>query len=482
MNKTILCLLSLMILAFSIPPQAIALTFDMLSTQSGNSDEIISIKADAAVYHLAKGETLNLKDHLLAFCSNEQLCQNEAADYEFEMEDPNLTFSLNQETGEICADEERGTATITIKANEGKVSVIIKVTADPEIRNAKDVFKKATGYRFEKQNYEIPVGESASDAIIKIVSIPDKAIFTPAQKEAIEKDIFLTISDKNGNTANGIGNWNLDTEYQIRFQQSDLKQLTEGTYQNPINKNNQIVVGVNFPRNNIALDDVETGKNTTFIKKTLSLKTVKAINAKKVLSTGKTITIEVGETRNISDLFKVSPANANVNWNLTYSTDYFDNEAAYNDYAIVNSSGDILGVAVGKNKIIAALSDSTASAFINVDVVPVGTVYTEKIKLDNESPMVGDMFTATLEDTTEAEITWKIDDTTIAEITHSKKMSVSISAKKAGIVALEAYQGSTLLERRLFAIKPADSDFNETSIIQPTGNPQTGDSLFSNLF
>ncbi len=115
------------------------------------------------------------------------------------------------------------------------------------------------------------------------------------------------------------------------------------------------------------------GINPREIKAAASFQNIAATKAIAVGGPG-TITIEVGETYKAGEKLAYAPSAANVGKAVTWSLDYLNDKATSYDYAIVDG-GDITGVAVGSNKVIATLNgDTSKAATIIVNVVAKGTL------------------------------------------------------------------------------------------------------------
>lgn len=464
------------------------------SSVGGSADEITSLKATSANISVMKGQTVDLKKYLLAFCGSNKLCENDMADYEFSISDPNLAFSLDETDGTITADETSGTATVTVKANSGKAKTSLKVTAK--------AVSKANTFSFEKTSYVVPVkGSSSNDDVaedftIKLVA-PEGTIFTDAQKDAItsyffdEADDFdkawgLTDTAKDFSACiTPTGSWdseNPDSVYNITYSGADLNKIEKIVKQSADGGSNKKTIRIDFPK---------ASGNSSVIAKTLNISTEKAVVANKIASTGSTITIAVGETKNIADKFRFGPSDANIKTEVTYSTDYATDSASYDDYAKVDDKGNITGVAVGTNKVVCTLNDNGKSASITVKVVKAGEVTTAdttpKIKLALTEIEVGAFTSVELTGVEEdATVTWKISDSAIADISPLKGITTKAYAKKAGTAKITAMVDGEEVATATLTVK----DIAGTSSTPPTTstipgftpNPQTGDSFFANLF
>lgn len=473
MKKKILATLLAVCLFVGVAvPAVMAANAGDASTQGGTSDEITSLKAAKAAYTIEKGSDINLKDEVLAFCGTKKLCEAENVDFEFEMVDPDLAFSLDTDTGVVVADEEKGTATVVIKANEGKIKTTVKLTA---AKAAKDV--KATGFIFAESTYTLPVNgtQDASQATIKIIATPKGASFTDAQKAALEAGLY-NIGDQNTGLDQVGYAWNDDGEFEIYL--GDAMSAVA-------DQKDTFEFAVDFPRNTVdasVLPGDEDYKSTNIVKKT-TVKTVEAKDADRVGNSGTVVTIEVGQTKDVSGMFKVGPSDANVHKDVTYSTDYINDEAEYDDFAKVDEDGVITGVAVGENKIVATLDANTdKTSFIKVKVVAAGSIETTpagKVEAAAKELAIGGTTTVKVTDAEEgAKITWKVSDSKIAQIAPFEGAETKVYAKSAGTVKVTAMVDGVEIGSVEIVVKAATANNNGGT----TSNPQTGDSLFANLF
>lgn len=119
--------------------------------------------------------------------------------------------------------------------------------------------------------------------------------------------------------------------------------------------------------------------NLSRIRRTVSVGCKAAVSAVAINAPTATLTVRVGERVSTASKFKLSPASSNVASSLQYGRDYASTNASYDDFAVLTENPDdpseIIGVAVGKNKITASItgaSGETKTAYITVNVVEKG--------------------------------------------------------------------------------------------------------------
>lgn len=234
-----------------------------------------------------------------------------------------------------------------------------------------------------------------------------------------------------------------------------------------------------------AKDDNRTSKVRKSV--TIGGKAAKMVTS---LNAAGTITVEVGEKASTKDLFKQGPSAGNIKYTVSYATDYADQNASYDDYAVLTeSNGDdaseIIGVAVGTNKITGTITlgdGSTKSASVLVKVVAKGTkVDAKEVKLSATTATleVGGTQYITVSNVPEnAEVKWAIDNDNATIVTGTN--AVKIFAKKVGTAKVTCTVNGEEVGSIAVTVKAAST----TTPSKPgaTDNPQTGDSIFAGLF
>ena len=182
------------------------------SSKSGDDSDITALAFTEKSYTIRNGaDPKNMNEVITAYAGDKAIVQE--PELEWEISENDLAFELNTEDNKatVAAFENKGSATITVTANEGKVKATCKVVAAPLI--------KATGFKFEHSTYTLPTGiyvadksvqtigaTDLDDKTIKLVSTPTDAVFSDFQKREFDNmQIALVASkdfeqkDKNGN-------------------------------------------------------------------------------------------------------------------------------------------------------------------------------------------------------------------------------------------------------------------------------------------
>lgn len=221
------------------------------------------------------------------------------------------------------------------------------------------------------------------------------------------------------------------------------------------------------------------------VKSQLNLKIKKAVSTTKV-SVLPNKTIEVGETFKLGDTLGYGPSNANVDKKITgwYEAALNDN-ASVVDYAIVNNDGVVTGVKTGKNRIYVQL-ESGHSAYCTVTVVPKGTIdkvddHNAVLKVKDVTVTVGgtqwiDMYNIDADSI----VKWTSSDEAIAKIVgNSENKGAKVWGLKEGTATLTLTVDGDVAATLNVTVKGAATTPSKPDA---TGNAQTGDTLFSNLF
>ncbi len=211
----------------------------------------------------------------------------------------------------------------------------------------------------------------------------------------------------------------------------------------------------------------------------------KAINTTKV-SVLPNKTIEVGETFKLGDTLGWGNSKANVLKGVRrWYEAPLSNATSVDDYAIVNDDGVVTGVKTGKNRIYVE-SNGGMTAYCTVTVVPKGTV--DKIDDHNAVLKVKDV-TVTVGGTqwidmynidADSIVKWTSSDEAIAKIVgNSENKGAKVWGLKEGTATLTLTVDGDVAATLNVTVKGAATTPSKPDA---TGNAQTGDTLFSNLF
>lgn len=132
-------------------------------------------------------------------------------------------------------------------------------------------------------------------------------------------------------------------------------------------------VSVDFPNAN-------NDSNVSRVRRTISVTGKPAVPATSINAAG-SVTVEVGEKASTAALFKQGPSKGNVTFTVSYGRDYVDQNAQLDDFAVLTGTNaddisEIIGVAVGKNKVTATITTAdgdTKVASVIVNVIEKGT-------------------------------------------------------------------------------------------------------------
>lgn len=469
MKRLISILVSISILLItSIPVLAV-------SSQSGFDSDITSLKFDASSYTIKQGEVFDMNQHLVALAGTSQLVQEPIATWSLQ-NDNNFAFGIDQSTGIIDVIEPRGTATITVTANNGKVKATTKVVAVAAKRDSVE----ATGFAFEKSTFTILTGaqvESGSGDRITIIPSPSDAYFTSDQTNAI------TSVAVNGLTIKGqpdlVPSVEIANDKKIVLVYP-LKSLYDN--KNPI-KSTSINFGpVAFPTSN---------GRTVNINRSIRIDSKNAVQANAIYGL-ENKSIKVGEKVLVDGLFKQGPSSHNITRTPEYNLDYIDNNSQVLDYAdiimIPDDNGDekfyIQGVKVGKNKLTATINGNrTAQIIINViasdasNPTPPTTDNNGNPTVTNSTAniIVDQTLTLNVKDVPTGKVpTWKTSDTTMGTLSTSSGNPIVFKASRAGTVVVTAMIDGVDVSRTTINITGSRPG--------TTSNPQTSDKLMSNLW
>lgn len=230
--------------------------------------------------------------------------------------------------------------------------------------------------------------------------------------------------------------------------------------------------------------------------------TIKAVTAKTNMITKEAInttkvsllpnkTIEVGETFKLADTLGYGNAKANVDKGIArWFEAPLNNDASVDDYAIVGNIGEdnegiVTGVKTGKNRIYVEL-DNGMQAYCTVTVVPKGTIdkvddHNAVLKVKDVTVTVGgtqwiDMYNIDADSI----VKWTSSDEAIAKIVgNSENKGAKVWGLKEGTATLTLTVDGDVAATLNVTVKGAATTPSKPDA---TGNAQTGDTLFSNLF
>lgn len=432
------------------------------STVAGTDEEITALVFTADSYTVKNGADLDLSEKVTAFVGKDKLVQDPTLEWSIEDNNVDLAFTLTN-AGVASASEDKGTAVVTVTANDGKVKATTKLVAAKADADKKD----AVTFKFEKASYTLRTGNYNVTDSVAIVPTSDAYAFTKEQIDVL-KAAKLTLTDRNGAPVKDvvISEGTLDGgkivfTVDANKAEADLKNLTLSTGK------------VEFP----------IGKSTKEQVKSAKAVTTAAVAATKFGKTG-SVTIEVGQTYDLNKKIKFGPSNYNYGGEIAegdWAQVYYNDDAEYDDYAVVNEKGVVLGVAVGKNKIAATFGEQTVE--ITVNVVAKGALAASEAKLaaDKAALTVGGTYWLEVKNAPSdvANIKWTVEKNGVATILPESGAAIKIFAKKAGTAKVTATYNGTTIGTCVVTVTAAGT----TTPVKPgVENPATGDSLFANLF
>lgn len=490
MKKKILStLLAVSLFVAAAAPAVLAA--DYSSTQAGDPSKIESIKFSESSYEIKQDEEVAFLDKIQVFESNKKLILDKSQ-ISFELIGADTTFSLVDD--KVTAIEKSGSATLVAKDDEtGKVTAKVTLKAVP---NPAKVY--ATSFKFEKSKSNLVYSFAGNNATsegntVTIVPIPAKSTwssdnYTSVTTAVIDKLVATGIATSADAITVSTGDDN-ELKFAIaadNFSQGKIEAVADDAFN----------WGKVIPLEVTATMVDKNGKNPKNPVAKASFTPVKAKNYETIAILSSK-TIEVGQEFDLDGTVKLGAADANVNNNKTWETGFINDNAEADDFAPLSDdrNGKILGVAVGKNKIAVTLTSKsnkdgstvTKTAECTVTVVPAGSIKTTpngKMSLETASLAVGATQVITVKDAdADAKITWKVSDPTIAQIAPFTGATTRVYAKKAGTVKVTAMVDGVEIGSCEVTVKAADTTAPvNPDKTTPSGNPQTGDSLFVNLF
>lgn len=430
------------------------------STVAGTDEEITALVFTADSYTVKNGSDLDLSEKVTAFVGKDKLVQDPTLEWSIEDNNVDLAFTLTN-AGVATASEDKGTAVVTVTANDGKVKATAKLVAAKADADKKD----AVTFKFEKASYTLRTGNYTVTDSVAIVPTSDAYAFTKEQFDAL-KAAKLTLTDRTGAEVKDVvisfdkldGN-KVIFKVDASAAEADLKSLTFSTGK------------VMFPIGTSTKEQVKSAKAVT----------TAAVAATKFGKTG-SVTIEVGQTYDLNKKIKFGPSNYNFGDGIdSWAQVYYNDDAEYDDYAVVNEDGVVLGVAVGKNKIAATFGEQTVE--ITVNVVAKGALAASEAKLaaDKAALTVGGTYWLEVKNAPSdvANIKWTVEKNGVATILPESGAAIKIFAKKAGTAKVTATYNGVEIGTCVVTVTAAGT----TTPVKPgVENPATGDSLFANLF
>lgn len=445
---------------------AIPAVFAASSDAAGDAKKVSKITVLKDTYEITVGDSKKFADQISVFENDTKLV----------LDHGHIQYSLLANVGdssdfEISGDEVKAlkagaTATLTIFDNYGekaRTSVKIKSVAGTVAST-----KKIESYTFENSLYTLPVGTDAEKQTIVVESHPKGTKFTHATANEAVAPVIATLAS--AGIANVTGAYNKDkNKVELTIPAASLTGLSTSNVNKPIEvKDTNFVNGKEF-------------------KATTALRLVTAIKATGV-SVPQDITVKVGET---VDAPKVTyyPTNANVGKSVSWAIIPYINDG--NAYQYATLTGDDLNKVLGVNsntpakaRLQAILNGVTTTECI-VNVKPAtfaGTVTPFISKSSGELKVGGVMALEVLNLPQGVTVKWSYDSKTtgIVDFAPWTGAKTNVYAKKAGTVAVKATLSNGEVYTANITVKAADVVKPGTTA--PSTNPQTGDSLFANLF
>lgn len=477
------------------------------SSKSGEDTDITDLAFTESTYTIRNGaDPKNMLEVITAYAGNNKVVQE--PELEWEISDNDLVFDLNTEDNkaDVSAYENKGTATITVTANDGKVKATCKVVAAPLV--------KATGFKFENSSYSLPSGTyvvnktidtvTTEDKEVKLVATPNDAKFSPEQETALSSLKIALVASKDvdvnyttdARAADAI-DYNKDTVIALATPTDDVGVYKfsathlEGLYANVTNARLIVVDGT------VSVGDkVEASKGKAVIEfpaydpdksaKTISRdvrgSTELARPAERAGRTG-AITIEVGQTAKLGDFVKYGPTNSNINKKVdTWMIDYYNAAATEDDFAVLNADHDkVMGIAVGRVKAVTTfkkLNGDTIEVEVPINVVARGASSkpsTPVATTESATLAIGGTYWA---ESGNENTEWTVDNDNVT-IVPEKGAGCKIFAKKAGTATVTGTVDGEVVKTVNVTITAAGTT---TPDVPSEANPSTGDSLLAFLF
>lgn len=453
-------ILSSIVAVCMVATTAVMATFPS-SSQEGAESDITSIKFSSSALSVANGSSLDLADEVTVFCGTDQLASSSVVSFSLE-NNSDLAFTINGSS--VTAIENSGSATIVAKANED--TVVAKATINA---TSSATTQYATSFSFDNELISLPVGLGAESKSIIVKPIPTTSSFTSSQKLAIETLAEQFEITDGVNIASTTATWDnsnfvmtvdgldtLDT-----FEQVTLETLVE------------------FPRSTDAT-------STTTIRKNVKVTGVEPVAPSIIATSTSAITIEVGEVKDLSNIIKYAPSTSNVNVGYSIDIDYADDNALYNDYAVVDGT-EVKGIAVGKTKVVATLNaDNSQQATIIVEVVPATATVTlpnGEIEIEKTTLYVNEVTpVSVINADADATITWEISDSEVAQLAVFTGETTNIYPKSEGTVELSAMVDGIKVDSVTITVNSLTSSENLGTGTGTTTNPATSDGWLKGLF
>lgn len=492
------------------------------SSKGGDSSDITALAFTEASYTIRNGAgAKNMLEVITAYAGDNKIVQE--PELEWEISDNDLVFDLNTEDNkaDVSVYENKGTATITVTANDGKVKASCKVVAAPLI--------KATGFKFEKATYTVPTGayyvdgditffENVEDRKVSLVATPNDAKFSDAQEKAFDKMQIALVASRDikvGNAEKAIKKNQIlaladhiggDDMGVFKFKAADLDDVYAGVtsarlvvvtkdavvVDNSIDLSGAAAVAdeeetagilnasadytkVDFP----AFDPDKTGKK---VERDVRASTEMIRVANRAGRTG-AITIEVGQKAKLGDYVKYGPTNSNSNKKLgEWSIDYYNAAATDDDFAVLNGGhSEVMGVAVGRVKAVATFTtvdNKTIEVEVPINVVARGASSkpeTPAATTESATLAIGGTYWA---ESGNENTEWTVDNDNVT-IVPEKGAGCKIFAKKAGTATVTGTVDGEVVKTVNVTITAAGTT---TPDVPSEANPSTGDSLLAFLF
>lgn len=457
------------------------------SSVSGTDEEITDLVFAKESYTIPNGDPKDLKAELTAFAGKTKLVQEPTLEWSIT---DSLAFGIDDNGVVSNIGEDKGEATVTVKSTNGK-------TASVKVVAAKKSVTKATGYKFGATKYTL-VNTTAEAQKIVISPTPAGSEFSAGQKDAISKAMAsktITADAKaDGTVVATFGAYSATDPLNYAMDGKNMV-FTLGVT-GVTEKYNSLAIEIRLPKYDAIASDVngnftysaehaatlegaaKNAYNNKFYassKRATSVGIVAPVEANKVIRTG-SIKIEVGQTADLSKYVAFGPTSSNIGKTLYWDLIPYDDTAEVVDNAVLDGS-KVLGVAVGKTKATATLGESTV--VVPIEVVERGaipSVDNAEITPTTGAIKVGEVLTIEAKNVGDSEVSWSVNNGKLATVT-MKGAKTTLKALAAGTVTVTAKVGDKVIGTATVTISAADASKPGAS-----GNPQTGDSLFSNLF
>lgn len=452
------------------------------SDAAGDAKKVTKITIEKDYYEIKQGESKDFADQIAVYENDTKLV----------LDHGHIQYSLLANTGdssdfaitgsEVKALKVGATATLTIFDNYSeKARTTVKIKA---IAPTADITRKIESFTFADSLVTVPVGNGMDEAVEFVVeSHPKGTKFTSVTDAKKKTDDAVAAAFAKAGLTVAPGELKKDDENKITYKIPAIPDFSTILVDTKAAVKNQ----------NYNLEATEKNYvNAKEFKSTVAVRYVDAIKASGIYIP-QNLTVKVGE-KVATPKVTYYPSNANFGKKVTWDVMPYINDGNAYQYAVLNADNDkVIGVNSNnpaKARLQAKLANVATTECI-VEVKPAtwaGKVTPFISKTSGEMKVGGVMALEVANLPQDVTVAWSFDSKTagIIDFAPWKGNKTNVYAKKAGTVDVKATLSNgevykaTITIKEADAVKPADPAKPGTS--KPSTNPQTGDSLFANLF